>query len=130
MMTDFLMIAALVVIAAFFWQLRQMAELSRVYAGSECKKQRVQLLSIAMESARPSIGGSSGLTWNAKFLMEFSTDGINQYRAHIWMHGKRIKKVEWPIFPEPEWMEAPIAKGSVGGCGGGARRSCNSGRCR
>ncbi len=129
MMTDFLMIAALVIIAAFFWQLRQMAELSRVFASSECKKQRVQLLAIAMESARPSVGGSSGLTWKAKFLMEFSTDGINQYRAHIWMLGKKIEKIQWPIFPEPEWLQAPEARGSVGGsCG--SRGGCNSGGCK
>ena len=30
MMTDFLLFAALVVVAAFFWQLRQMAEISRL----------------------------------------------------------------------------------------------------
>lgn len=129
MMTDFLLIAGLFVIAAFFWQLRQMAEISRVYASSECKKQKVQLLSVAMESARPSIGGSNGLCWRAKFIFEFSTDGLNQYRADIAMHGKRIQKIHWPIFPEPEWQEAPEARGSVGGsCG--SRGSCNSGGCK
>ncbi|WP_299787615.1 DUF3301 domain-containing protein [uncultured Shewanella sp.] len=129
MMSDFLLIVLLVVIAAFFWQLRQMAELSRIFAGRECQKQKVQLLAIAMESARPSIGGSSGLTWKAKYILEFSTDGLNQFRAHIWMHGKKIQKVQWPIFPEPEWSEAPEARGSVGGsCG--SRGSCNSGKCK
>ena len=129
MMTDFLLFAAVIVIVAFFWQLRQMAELSRVFADRECHKQKVQLLAIAMESARPSIGGSSGLTWKAKYLLEFSTDGINQYRAHIWMHGKTVKKVDWPIFPEPEWFEAPEARGSVGGsCG--SRGNCNTGKCK
>lgn len=129
MMTDFLLIAGLVIIAAFFWQLRQMAELSRVFATSECKKQRVQLLAIAMESARPSIGGTSGLTWKAKFLLEFSTDGINQYKASIWMHGKKIQKIQWPIFPEPEWQEAPESTGKFGG-GCGSRGGCNSGSCK
>ena len=129
MMTDFLLIAVLVIIAAFFWQLRQMAELSRVFATSECKKQRVQLLAIAMESARPSVGGNSGLTWKAKFLLEFSTDGINQYKASIWMHGKKITKIQWPIFPEPEWLEAPESTGKFsGGCG--SRGGCNSGSCK
>ncbi|WP_065188667.1 DUF3301 domain-containing protein [Shewanella woodyi] len=129
MMTDFLFFAAVIVIAAFFWQLRQMAELSRIFANRECLKQKVQLLAVAMESARPSIGGSSGLTWKAKYLLEFSTDGINQYKAHIWMHGKTIQKVQWPIFPEPEWHEAPEARGSVGGsCG--SRGSCNTGKCK
>ena len=129
MMTDFLLIAVLVIIAAFFWQLRQMAELSRVFATSECKKQRVQLLAIAMESARPSVGGNSGLTWKAKFLLEFSTDGINQYKASIWMHGKKITKIQWPIFPEPEWLEAPESTGKFGG-GCGSRGGCNSGSCK
>ncbi|MFT5704105.1 MAG: hypothetical protein ACI8SK_000036 [Shewanella sp.] len=129
MMSDFLLFAAVIVIAAFFWQLRQMAELSRVFANRECQKQKVQLLAIAMESARPSIGGSSGLTWKAKYLFEFSTDGINQYQAHILMHGKTVQKVDWPIFPEPEWFEAPEARGSVGGsCG--SRGSCNTGKCK
>ncbi|HCD15188.1 DUF3301 domain-containing protein [Shewanella sp.] len=129
MMTDFLLIAALVMIAAFFWQLRQMAELSRVFAERECQRQKVQMLAIAMESARPSIGGKNGLCWKARFMFEFSTDGINQYRGHILMHGKQIQKIEWPIFPEPEWHEAPTARGSVGGgCGSGG--GCSSGKCR
>lgn len=129
MMTDFLLIAGVVIIAAFFWQLRQMAELSRIFATSECKKQRVQLLAIAMESARPSLGGTSGLTWKAKFLLEFSTDGINQYKASIWMHGKKVHRIQWPIFPEPEWLEAPEATGKFGG-GCGSRGGCNTGSCK
>ena len=129
MMTDFLFFAAVIVIAAFFWQLRQMAELSRIFASKECQKQKVQLLAIAMESARPTIGGASGLTWKAKYLLEFSTDGINQYQAHIWMHGKRVQKVKWPIFPEPEWLEAPETKGAVGGsCH--SSNNCNSNKCK
>ena len=53
MMSDLLLIIGLVVIAAFFWQLRQMAELSRIFAEKECWRQKVQLLAIAMETARP-----------------------------------------------------------------------------
>lgn len=127
MMTDFLLIVALVVVAAFFWQLRQMAELSRMVAEQACNKQKVQLLAVAMESARPSIGGHTGLCWRAKFMFEFSTDGMNQYKAHINMHGKRVSKINWPIFPEPEWMDAPTARGKFGGCGSSS--SCNSGKC-
>ncbi|WP_144209798.1 DUF3301 domain-containing protein [Shewanella donghaensis] len=128
MMSDFILIVAVVVIAAFFWQLRQMAEISRMYAENACGKQKVQLLAIAMESARPSFGGTTGLCWRAKFMFEFSTDGMNQYRAHIHMHGKKIEKINWPIFPEPEWMDAPMAKGKFGGCGGVS--SCNTGKCK
>ncbi|QIR14959.1 DUF3301 domain-containing protein [Shewanella aestuarii] len=127
MMSDFLLIVALVVVAAFFWQLRQMAELSRMVAEQACNKQKVQLLAVAMESARPSIGGHTGLCWRAKFMFEFSTDGMNQYKAHINMHGKRVSKIDWPIFPEPEWTDAPTARGKFGGCG--SSRSCNSGKC-
>jgi len=53
MMSDFLIFVALIVVGAFFWQLRQMAELSRTVVEQSCKKQNVQLLAIAMESARP-----------------------------------------------------------------------------
>ncbi|MGS0675075.1 DUF3301 domain-containing protein [Shewanella sp. 30m-9] len=132
MMTDFLIIAAVILIAAFFWQLRQMAEISRIFVNKECQKQKVQLLAIAQESAKPSLGGSSGLTWKVKYLFEFSTDGINQYRGNLWMHGKKIQKIQWPIFPEPEWHEAPESKGSLGGgCGGGrSRGNCSSGGCK
>jgi len=127
MMSDFLLIVALVVIAAFFWQLRNMAEVSRVIAEQACGKQKVQLLAIAMVSARPSLGGHTGLCWRAKFMFEFSTDGMNQYRGHINMHGKKVNKIDWPIFPEPEWLDAPMAKGKFGGCG--TSNSCNSGKC-
>ena len=127
MMSDFLLIVALVVIAAFFCQLRNMAEVSRVIAEQACGKQNVQLLAIAMVSARPSLGGHTGLCWRAKFMFEFSTDGMNQYRGHINMHGKKVSKIDWPIFPEPEWIDAPMAKGKFGGCG--SSNSCNSGKC-
>ncbi|MCL1057662.1 DUF3301 domain-containing protein [Shewanella gelidimarina] len=132
MMTDFLLIVAVVVIAAFFWQLRQMAEMSRTFATKECQKQKVQLLAIAQETAKPSFGGSTGFTWKVKYLFEFSTDGINQYSGSLWMHGKKIHKVQWPIFPEPEWHDAPESRGSVGGsCGGGRSKSnCSSGGCK
>ena len=126
MMTDVLLILAVGVIAAFFWQLRQMAEISRRFAERECQKQKVQLLAIAMESARPSFGGHSGICWQAKYMLEFSTDGINQFKATITMRGKQIQKIQWPIFPEPDWVEAPMTKGSIGG-GCGSRGSCNSG---
>ncbi|MGI2216521.1 DUF3301 domain-containing protein [Shewanella baltica] len=127
MMSDLLLIIGLVVIAAFFWQLRQMAELSRIFAEKECWRQKVQLLAIAMETARPSIGGTTGICWKVKYLFEFSTDGINQYSGHIWMQGKKIQKIEWPIFPEPEWQEAPTAQGKFGGCG--TQSGCSSGKC-
>ncbi|UCX05177.1 DUF3301 domain-containing protein [Shewanella sp. HL-SH8] len=127
MMSDFLIMAALIVTAAFFWQLRNMAELSRVFAEQACGKQKVQLLAIAMESARPSLGGQTGLCWRAKFMFEFSTDGMNQYQAHINMHGKRVTKIDWPIFPEPEWFDAPMSQGKFGGCG--TKTSCDSGKC-
>ncbi|MCL1073593.1 DUF3301 domain-containing protein [Shewanella dokdonensis] len=124
MMTDFLLMAGVVVIAAFFWQLRQMAEICRQFAEREVQRQRVQLLSVAMASARPSLGGA-GLGWKASFQFEFSTDGINQFKGHIHMLGKRIQKIEWPIFPEPDWSQAPTNRGKVGGgCGG-----CSSGGC-
>ena len=124
MMTDFLMIAALVLIAAFFWQLRQMAEISHRFIERECARQRVQLIAVAMDNARPSLGGTTGIGWRASYLFEFSTDGINQFRGHVKMHGTRIEKIEWPIFPEPEWQQAPSSKGKFGGgcgssCGGG-----------
>ncbi|QYJ77827.1 DUF3301 domain-containing protein [Shewanella acanthi] len=130
MMSDLLLIIALVVVAAFFWQLRQMAELSRIFAEKECARQKVQLLAIAMESAYPYVGGTTGICWKAKYLFEFSSDGLNQFRGHIWMTGNKIQKIEWPIFPEPEWMEAPTAKGKFGSCGGSSQSSCNSGKCR
>lgn len=129
MMTDLLIILALLVIAAFFWQLRYMAEQSRRFAERECRKQKVQLLAIAMESAKPSLGGHAGLCWQARYQFEFSTDGLNQYRAHIVIRGKTITKIEWPIFPEPLWDEAPQARGAVGG-GCGSRGNCRSGSCR
>ncbi|AZQ09822.1 DUF3301 domain-containing protein [Shewanella khirikhana] len=129
MMTDLLLLLGVALVAAFFWQLRQMAELARLFAEKECKRQKVQLLAVAQLSARPTLGASTGIGWKATYLFEFSTDGINQYPGHIQMLGKKIQKIEWPIFPEPEWHEAPTARGSLGG-GCGSKSSCNSGSCR
>lgn len=129
MMTDLLLLLGVALVAAFFWQLRQMAEIARLFSEKECKRQKVQLLAVAQLSARPTLGASTGIGWKATYLFEFSTDGINQYRGHIQMLGKKIQKIEWPIFPEPEWHEAPTARGSLGG-GCGSRSSCNSGSCR
>lgn len=124
MMTDLLLILTLLIIAAFFWQLRQMAELSRTFVEKECQKQHVQFIAIAQESAKPSIGGHAGLNWKIKYFFEFSTDGLNQYRGYLWMKGKKIQKIQWPIFPEPEWSQAPLA--TKGGCG--SNGGCSSSR--
>ena len=125
MMTDLLLILGIFLVAAFFWQLRQMAETSRRFAERESSKQKVQLLSVAMASARPSFGGSTGLCWKAKFFLEFSTDGINRYQAEFIMLHNRILSVDWPVFPEPDWMEAPMARGKIGGCSG-SPKSCST----
>ncbi|MBT1444751.1 DUF3301 domain-containing protein [Shewanella sp. JM162201] len=129
MMTDLLLLLFVAMVAAFFWQLRQMSEIAKLFTEKECKRQRVQLLAIAQLNARPTLGSSTGIGWKACYLFEFSTDGVNLYRGHIHMLGKKIQKIEWPIFPEPQWMEAPTARGTVGGsCG--SRGSCSSGSCR
>ncbi|MBM7073031.1 DUF3301 domain-containing protein [Shewanella sp. OPT22] len=125
MMTDLLLILGIALIAAFFWQLRQMAETSRRFSERESAKQRVQLLSVAMSSARPSLGGSTGLCWKATFLLEFSTDGINRYQAEFVMLHNRIISIDWPVFPEPDWMEAPASRGKIGGCCG-SHKSCST----
>ena len=125
MMTDLLLILGIALIAAYFWQLRQMAETSRRFAERESAKQKVQLLSVAMASARPSFGGNTGICWKAKFLLEFSTDGINRYQAEFVMLHNRIISIDWPVFPEPDWMEAPTARGKIGGCCG-SKKSCSS----
>jgi hypothetical protein len=127
MMSDFILMVALVVLAAFFWQLRQMAELSRAFAERACQKQNVQLLAIAMTSARPSLGGNTGLCWKAKFMFEFSTDGMDQHQGQLSMKGKQIQGIDWPVFPEPEWLDAPLAKGKFGGCG--TSSGCGTGKC-
>ncbi|MGB0894490.1 MAG: DUF3301 domain-containing protein [Parashewanella sp.] len=127
MMIDLLLILTIFLIAAFFWQLRQMAEVSRKFAESEAKKQNVQVLSVAMISARPSIGGHTGLCWKAKFGLEFSTDGINRYQAEFVMVHNRIQSMDWPVFPEPEWGDVPLSKGKIGGCCG-SKTSCSSSR--
>ncbi|MCL1126677.1 DUF3301 domain-containing protein [Shewanella surugensis] len=116
MIMDIFIILALVVIIVFFWQLRQMAEVSRVYVNQECQRQQVQLLAIAQHSARPSLGGHSGFTWKASYLFEFSTNGIDKYQGNIWMLGTKIQKIEWPVFPEPQWQDAPNPKGNIGSC--------------
>ncbi|ABE54828.1 conserved hypothetical protein [Shewanella denitrificans OS217] len=127
MMSDVILILALFVLAAFFWQLRQMAELSRVFAERACQKQSVQLLAIAMIHARPSFGGHTGVCWKAKFMFEFSTDGMDQHQGQLSMKGKQIQGIEWPVFPEPEWNDAPLSQGKFDGCG--AQTSCNTGKC-
>ena len=127
MMSDFLLIALLVIIATYFWQLRNMAELCKIVAEKACKKQNVQLLSTAMESARPWLGGNSGLSWKATYIFEFSTNGINQFQGSIKMMGNKVTKIDWPIFPEPEWFEAPKSQGRFGSCGG--KSSCGSKAC-
>ncbi|GLP96731.1 DUF3301 domain-containing protein [Paraferrimonas sedimenticola] len=127
-MTDLLLILGLIGIAALFWQLRQMAEQAKQFATRECARQNVQLLSVAQSNARPAFGGTSGIGWKADYQFEFSTDGINQFVGSIAMHGLRITKINWPIFPEPEWHEAPTARGKIGGCG--PKCGTSGGRCR
>ncbi len=123
-MADLLIILALIAVAALFWQLRQMAEIAKQFAIRECARQNVQMVSVAQENARPALGGTTGIGWKADYQFEFSTDGINNYVGTINMHGTRITKISWPIFPEPEWQSAPQAGRKFGGCGSGCGSSC------
>lgn len=107
MISDLLLILALFLVIIYFWQLRQMAELSHHFIQQACIKQNVQLISTALKTAKPMLGGQSGISWKATYLFEFSTDGLNKYKGYLWMQSKTVVKIEWPIFPEPEWEHSP-----------------------
>ncbi|TKB49587.1 DUF3301 domain-containing protein [Ferrimonas aestuarii] len=115
-------------IAAVFWQLRQVAEFAEFHSKRECDRRRLQWVSTARTKARLGFIPGQGLGWRTEFQCEFSTDGINRLHSTLLFSGKKLSDVKMPLYPEPEWQQAPQAKGRIGGCGGGGApaSSCGS----
>ncbi|TKB49732.1 DUF3301 domain-containing protein [Ferrimonas sediminicola] len=130
-LTDLILGLVVCGIAAIFWQLRQISEIAEFHAKRVCQKRRLQWISTARVQARLGFIAGQGLGWNTRYQCEFSTDGMNRLYAVLVMNGRKLKDVEMPLYPEPEWQEAPESKGRIGGCGGGGAptSNCSSGGC-
>ncbi|MBY5990646.1 DUF3301 domain-containing protein [Ferrimonas balearica] len=131
---DLVIVMVLVGIGALFWQLRRISEVAQFHAQRACRQRRLQLLNVARSKARLGWIPGGGIGWHCEYQCEFSTDGMNQLTATLEMMGNRLKAVQMPFYPEPEWDQAPMARGKVGmgGCGGGScapKSGCNTG-CR
>ncbi len=128
---DLIILMILAGVGAFFWQLRRISELAQFHAQRACQQRRLQLLNVARSKARLGRVPGSGIGWHCEYQCEFSTDGLNQLTARIEMLGHRLKAVHMPLYPEPEWQQAPTAQGRIGmgSCGGGASSCGPKGNC-
>ncbi|GAA5190540.1 DUF3301 domain-containing protein [Ferrimonas gelatinilytica] len=122
------------VIAMLFWQLRQISEAAGFHAQRLCQQRRLQLLNVARVKARLGKIPGHGLGWRTEYQVEFSTDGLNSLTAKMAFLGPRLNEATLPLYPEPEWQQAPANRGRIGmgscsssGCG--SKSSCGSKRC-
>ncbi|QIZ77402.1 DUF3301 domain-containing protein [Ferrimonas lipolytica] len=125
---DVMLLMTCAAVGMLFWQLRQISEGAELHARRLCNQRRLQMLSVARIKARIGKVPGSGLGWNSEYHIEFSTNGINTLTAVMLFSGKKLRDVKMPLYPEPEWQQAPDSKGrvSMGGCGGGGAKSCNT----
>ncbi|WP_298440514.1 DUF3301 domain-containing protein [uncultured Ferrimonas sp.] len=137
---DLMLLMSCAVVGMLFWQLRQISEGATLHAHRLCRQRRLQFLTVARIKARIGKVPGSGLGWNSEYQFEFSTDGLNTLTATMLFTGNKLKDIKMPLYPEPEWQQAPDSQGRIGmgGCGGGSpvsscstnKSSCGSGSCR
>lgn len=96
-MIDILISLGIVLVIAYFWRLRQMAEHCQQFAIQQCKSNHLQFIAIGLTQAKPTCTRQAGLTWATQYSLEFSTNGYDHHRAKIFMQGSVITKIIWPI---------------------------------
>ncbi len=120
---ELMLLLACGVIAMLFWQLRQISEAAGFHARRLCQQRRLQLLNVARVKARLGKVPGHGLGWRTEYQVEFSTDGLNSLTATLQFWGPRLSDATLPLYPEPEWQQAPSSRGRIG------MGSCSSGGC-
>lgn len=136
---DLMLLMACAAVGMQFWQLRKISEGAVFHAQRVCRQRRLQFLNVARTKARIGKVAGAGLGWHSEYQLEFSTDGLNTITATLHFQGNKLKDIQMPFYPEPEWQQAPDVKGKIGmgGCGGGSTSSncgtskgCGSSGCR
>ncbi|WP_028117278.1 DUF3301 domain-containing protein [Ferrimonas senticii] len=125
---DLLLLMSCAAVGMLFWQLRPISEGATLHAYRLCQQRRLQFLNVARTKARLGKVAGSGLGWHCEYQLEFSTDGINHLKATLHFSGRKLTDIKMPLYPEPDWQQAPSAQGRIsvgGGCGGGSS-SCGS----
>jgi GNAT superfamily N-acetyltransferase len=96
-MYSLIIILCIAMIALQFWRLRGISEYTIKYAEQYCKKEGLQYISLARNKTRISIERGKP-DWLIEYDLEFSSDGETQYIGTITSHGKRIMRVDLPVF--------------------------------
>lgn len=87
-----------VLIAVFFISQRKQAEIARQAIAEYCKKNNIQLLSVALNSRHFQWSGPGAPYLKADYAFEFSSNGTNHYRANLEMKGQHPSKFEVPPY--------------------------------
>ncbi len=125
---DLVLLFACGLVAMLFWQLRQISEAAAIAAQRLCQQRRLQLLNSARVHSRIGKITHGGLGWRTRYQLEFSTDGLNTLQATLIFSGHRLQDIQMPLYPEPEWQQAPTAQGRIGaGCCSTPKCGTNSG---
>ena len=92
----YLLIAFL--ICWYFIYQRQVAEAARRHIAAYCKKEGLQLISVARRVSRPSISKRDGIFILSTFDFEFSGDGESSYQGNLTLRGVKLDNVYLPPF--------------------------------
>ena len=82
----------------YFIYQRQIAEAARLHATKYCKKEHLQLISVARRQSRPKISKQDGLFMCSVFDFEFSSDGESHYQGNLTLKGVKLESIFLPPF--------------------------------
>ncbi|MEM0910437.1 MAG: DUF3301 domain-containing protein [Pseudomonadota bacterium] len=94
---NILILAIIVGIGCQFWRLRGISETIITLVKQYCVKENLQFLALARISTR--LGSHKGkLDWRLTYQLHFSSDGENEYIGIVETIGKRIIRIDLPVF--------------------------------
>ena len=95
---DILLLAVLLVVCWFFWQLRKMAELAKLKSSERCEELNLQLLNIARTEVAPARDPQGHLCLKAVYQFEFSSNGEDSYLGTLVLTGEQVMKIDFPPY--------------------------------
>ncbi|WP_395344550.1 DUF3301 domain-containing protein [Ningiella sp. W23] len=96
-MYSLIILLCLLMIGLQFWRLRGIAESTISFAQRYCQKEGLQYISLARVKTRMSVKRGKP-DWHIIYQLEFSSDGETNYTGSITTHGRKVMKVELPVY--------------------------------
>jgi hypothetical protein len=94
---DLILLISIVLLAGMFWRFRAISETAKIALEEYCKRQHLQLISIARVKTR--LGSYRGkLDFQSEFAFEFSGNGEDSYQGKVEMAGLTLLNIDTPAY--------------------------------